>query len=153
MGSLPCGDDARGGQAGTETWVLVNSGVSSLLFPLSPKCTNLQNLRGRGHCATGPAVTARPGYASGHVSSAKAIMAFPNRLQPQQRRPLFGWKGGKSPRNPLTGRPFPSGTPFLTHLIGKRAASSDFQPCWRDAGQSKSSHSGFQSQAHGFSDV
>lgn len=153
MGSLPHGDGARGGQAGTETRDLVTSNISPLLFPLSPKLTDLQNPQRRGRCATGSAITTGPGYAAGHIGSADAIAPFPNRLQPQQRRPLFS--GGRKERAFITRRPFPSGTPQPLPIdsVGKQAASSDFQPCWRDAVQSKSSHSGGSSQPRGFSDV
>lgn len=155
VGSLPRGDGARGGQAGTETRDLVTSNISPLLFPLSLKRTNLQNPWRRGCCATGPAVAAGPGYAAGHVGSADAVAPFPNHPQPQQRRPLFGEGERKRPRNPVTRRPFPSGRPqpLPTDSAGKRAASSDFQPCRRDAERSKSSHRGGRSQPRAFSDV
>lgn len=109
VGSLPRGDGARGGQAGTETRDLVTANISPLLFPLSLKRTNLQNPWHRGCCATGPAVTAGPGYAAGHVGSADAVAPFPSHPQPQ--RPLFSGGGRKRPRNPVTRRPFPSGRP------------------------------------------
>lgn len=47
IGSLPSGESARGGQAGTERWDLVTSDSSLLLFPLSLKGTDLQTRSGR----------------------------------------------------------------------------------------------------------
>lgn len=129
----------------------MTSDISLLLFPLFLKHTDLQP-PWWGHCATGHAVVQDLVTLQDLVTSTALVQSPISKPPPQQRGPPFSRGGRKRPHNPVTSRLFPSGTPVQWERKAQ-AASSNFQPCQKDAEWSKSCPSCGWSQARGFSDV